>query len=322
LIWVWVDLRLDEELPVSNATVTVVNSNPKIWVTFDNELSFSIDEMVVKGPLRKISELSNILEQDQGLNFDFEPAKEKMNEAGSYSPPLLPFLQKHKKIDDLNLKVESCKPEILPVKVVGLVSRTLDVKCVDEEQNPIANATIDSPQLDMPVPEDWGADKHIAEVLLKPREIDHARISPLKKIPYIKLAAGQTREAPIPVSITMPSEPDRLTGTKITAATIGFVFSQNLVGKFDVELFNQPDMTTVSIKATDAAKNKYAQQPYHMLLYIRDEDKNATEELNRDVIYNFPEDSVRKGDIELNQTPVKARFKLIPISSTETPKPS
>jgi len=132
LIWFWADLALDEQLPVSTATVSIIRSNPKLWVSFDDASSVLVEEMVLKGPLRKIAEISKKLEDGEGLEIGFDAANEGMNEPGSYSLTLLPFLQKDKQIERLGLKVESCKPETLPIKVVGLVSKLLDVKCVDE----------------------------------------------------------------------------------------------------------------------------------------------------------------------------------------------
>lgn len=322
LIWVWADLALDEELPVSNVTIRVVKSNPQLWVSFDDASSVTIEEMVLKGPLRKIADIRRKLEKG-GLVIDFDAAKEKMNEPGSYPLSLLPFLQKDEEIKRLGLKVELCKPETLSVKVVGLVSRSLDVQCVDEDRNPIGGATVDPVQVDMLVPEDWGPGKRIAEVLLTPREIEHARITPINETPYIRLAAGQIREAPKPVRITMPLEPDRLTNYTITAPTLSIALSLNLLNNYKPELTNSDAvLLPIAIKATPEAERAYKKQPIpHMTLYILDNDKNTAEEqLKREVVYNFPEESVSKGEIKLNQQPVIARFKLTPISSAETPK--
>ncbi len=322
LIWVWADLALDEKLPVSNATIRIVKSNPKLWVSFDDAPSITIEEMVLKGPLQKIGEIRRKLEEEEGLEIDFDAAKEKMNEPGTYPLPLLPFLQKDNEIKRLGLKVESCKPEVLSVKVVGLVSRRLDVQCVDEDQNLISEAIVEQPQVEMLVPEDWGAEKRIAEVLLTLREIEQARISPIDERPYIRLAAGQTRDAPKLVRITMPPEPDRLSNYTITAPTLSIALSLNLLNNYKPELTNSDAvLLPIAIKATPEAERAYKLQPIpHMTLYILDNDKNTKEEqLKREVVYNFPEEFVRKGEIKLNQQPVIARFKLTPISSAETP---
>ena len=324
LIWVWADLALDEKLPVPNAAISVVNSDPRLWVSFDDASSVTLEEVVLKGPLRKINKISRKLDEGERLKIDFDAVKEKMSEPGSYSLNLLPFLKEDKEIKRLGLKVESCKPEMLSVKVVGLVSRRLDVKCVDEDQNPIDEATVEPAQVDMLVPDNW--EKRVAEVLLTPREIEQARVSPIKETPYIKLAAGQIRQAPKPVIITMPPEPDRLTNYTITAATLSIALSPTLQGKYYVEVTNLADvLLPIAIMATPEAERAYRLQPFpQMTLYILDSDKDTKEEqLKREVVYNFPEESVRKGEIKLNQQqkpPVTARFKLVPVSSTETSK--
>ncbi len=322
LIWVWADLALDEDFIVSNAAISVVKSNPELWVSFDDASSFTIEQVVLKGPLRKIDKIKRKLEEER-LEFGFDATKEQMNEPGSYSLTLLPFLEKDKEIKRLGLKIESCKPETLSVRVVKLVSRPLDVKCVDEDGNPIGGATVDPVQVAMLVPENWGPEKRIAEVLLTRREIELARVSPVKETPYIRLAADQTRQAAQSVEVTLPPEPDRLTTYTITAPTLSIALSLNMLPNYKPELTNSDEvLLPIAIKATPEAERAYKLQPIpHMTLYILDNDKNATEEqLKRKVVYNFPEEYVNKGEIKLNQLPVEAKFKLIPVSSTKASK--
>lgn len=326
LIWFWADLALDEDLPISNATISIVRSNPKLWVSFDGASSVPIEEVLLKGPLRRIAELNKKLEEQEWLKIDFDAASEGMNEPGSYSLSLLTFLKKDKEIKRLGLKVESCKPETLPVKVVGLVSRLLDVKCVDEGQNPISEATIDPAQVEMLVPEDWDSEKLIAEVKLTSREIEQARGSSINKTPYIRLALGQTRQVPQPVIITLPPELDRLSDLQVKARTISIALSPNLLqnllqGKFNFEVTNLNDVLgPIAIKATIEAKRAYENQSIpQMTLYVFDDDKNITDP-KREVVYNFPEESVSKGEIKLNQKPAVAKFKFVPVSSTEASK--
>lgn len=324
LIWVWADLALDEEFPISNVRIRVVKSNPELWVSFDDASSFTIEEIVLKGPLRKIANIRRKLEEER-LEIDFDSAKEKMNEPASYPLPLLPFLKKDEEIRRLGLKVESCKPETLSVKVVRLVSKPLDVKCVDEDGNPIGGATVDPVQVAMLVPEDWGPEKLIAEVLLTRREIEQARGTPIDETPYIRLAAGQTRQATQSVEVKLPPEPDRLTNYTITAPTLSIALSLTLQGKYYVEVTNLPEVQfPIVIRATPEAKRAYESQPSpRMTLYILDDDtKKGQEEQSKKVVYNFPPEFVRKGEIELSNTqqPAEAKFKLIPISSSEASK--
>ncbi len=56
---------------------------------------------------------------------------------------------------------------------------------------------------------------------------------------------------------------------------------------------------------------------YHVLLEIDDSDKDnqSAEPLRKELIYNFPPEYVRRNEILLNQQPVVARFKLIPVTA-------
>jgi hypothetical protein len=55
---------------------------------------------------------------------------------------------------------------------------------------------------------------------------------------------------------------------------------------------------------------------YQVILEIADED-DKDEEARRTVVYNFPEKYVSENEIKLNQPPVTAQFRLIPLPSAE-----
>jgi len=315
LIWVWADLALDEKLNVSNTTITVAKSNPKLWVTINEASSVSIEEVVVKGPLRRISELRRKLEEQGGLEISFDATEEKMDQSGSYTLPLIPFIQKNKEIKQFGLKVESCNPESLSVNVRGLVKKSLTVECLDENKIPLKAESIEPPKVDMFVPEDWQGEKLVAKVQLTRREINQAGVSVIKKIPYIELAADQRRQAAISVEIKMPPVEVRLKDYTITTATLGFSLSENLQGKYKVNVTNLNEVISpIAIRATPEAKQAYEGMRYQVILDIYDEDIKA-EEPRRLVVYNFPQEFVRKDEIVLSQAPVQARFKLAPVSA-------
>ena len=144
------------------------------------------------------------------------------------------------------------------------------------------------------------------------------------KKPYIELAPGETREAAKTVEITAPPEEERLSDYTITAAKLGFTLSPTLLGKYDVEVENLPDVIGgITIRATLEAKRAYEEMRYQVILEIDDEDARSTEPLRKELIYNFPAKYVRKDEIVLNQQPVIARFKLFKLKrlpSTETPE--
>ncbi|MHC4158007.1 MAG: hypothetical protein ACYSSO_02920 [Planctomycetota bacterium] len=320
LIWVWADLTLDEQFTISNITVSVAKStNPGLWVSFDDESSVSVKKMVLKGPASKVADVKRKLNEGT-LIFEFflDAETEGMVTPGEHHLSVLSFLKKSDQIRQRGLTVESCHPGTLPVRVVELVKKTLSVKCVDETQNPLNTAITEPAQVDMSVPVDWGGEKLTAKVQLSRREIDQARLLAVKKVPFVELAAGQIRDAPAPVKITMPPDEDLLADHTITTTTLVFSLSSNLQAKFKVEVANLDEVIrAITIRATADAKRAYEKMPHQVILEIKDEDAKSAEPLRRELIYNFPDEYVRKDEIRLNQQPAIARFKLIPLSAPQ-----
>lgn len=322
LIWVWADLALDEVFSVSSVNITAKSTNPGLWVSFGDKSSAFIDKMVLKGPASRIADVKRKLKDGSlVLEFFLDPGQtETIASPGEYTLPLLTFLRQSDQIKRLGLTVESCEPQTLSVKVVGLVKKPLTIRCVDETQNTIKAAAVEPKQLEMFVPEDWSGEKLIANVQLTRREIDQARLSAVEKTPFIEPAAGQIRELKRTVKITMPPEEDLLADYTITTARLRFSLSPNIQGKYKVVVDNLDEVIrTITIRATADAKRAYEKMPYQVTLEIDDEDAGATEPLRRNLIYNFPDEYLRKDDIRLNQQPVTARFKLIPLPAAETP---
>ncbi len=319
LIWIFADRALEEELPDKPATIVVDESaNPKLWVSF-NQASSADVRVTLSGPHAAVVDISRELKKGEKLEFDFDAAREKMDEPGEHTLTLLSFLQKDKKIKRLGLKIKSCDPNTLGVHVVKLVKKQLTVKCVDENQNLVKTETIQPKQVDMPVPEDWDGETLVATVLLMPREISQARVSAVKKAPYIELAPGQIRQVPTIVKVTMPQQEDSLSDHTITAVTLGVSLSANLQGKYIVEVTNLNEVIgAIAIRATQEAKSAYEGMRYHVILEIDDDDAKSTEP-RRELVYNFPSEYVRNDEIELKQQPVIAKFKLTPLLSAETP---
>ena len=322
LIWVWADLALDEVFSVSSVNITAKSTNPGLWVSFGDKSSAFIDKMVLKGPASRITDVKRKLKDGSlVLEFLLDPGQtETIASPGEYTLPLLTFLRQSDQIKQLGLTVESCEPQTLSVKVVGLVKKPLTIRCIDETQNTIKAAAVEPKQLEMFVPEDWSGEKLIANVQLTRREIDQARLSAVEKTPFIELAAGQIRELQGTVKITMPPEEDLLADYTITTARLRFSLSPNIQGKYKVVVDNLDEVIrTITIRATADAKRAYEKMPYQVTLQIDDEDAASAEPLRRNLIYNFPDEYLRKDDIRLNQQPVTARFKLIPMPAAETP---
>lgn len=318
LIWVWADLALDEKLSVSNITISVAKSADRsLLVSFidEHQSSFSINNVVLKGPASKVADVRRKLNVGL-LEFEFflDPEAEGITEPGAHLLNIPNFLRKSEQIKKLGLTVETCEPENATVNVVKLVKNSLTVQCFDESGIPLKAESIEPLKVDMFVPEDWQGEKLIAKVQLTRREINQARISAVEKTPYIELSADQRREAATAVKITMPPAEDALKSYAITTATLGFVLSENLQGKYAVQVTNLNEViSNIAIRATPEAKQAYEKMRYQVILEIDDADVKS-EESRGEVVYNFPKEFVRKDEIALNQTPVQARFKLVPIS--------
>jgi hypothetical protein len=318
LIWVWTDLDLDEELTVPRTTISVAYS-PGLLVSFEGKSEASINNIELKGPAKKIAEVKRGL--DDGtlpLDFTLNPEWEGMTTTGSHTLNVLDFLKRSDEIKALGgLTVEDCKQEIIDVNVVKLEKKSLEIECVNENGVPVKVASIEPQKVEMYVP----ADSRLkAQALLTSRDITQAKLSVAVVYPYVELAPGQTRTASRSVNIKMSPEADSLIEYRIEEATLGFTLGKNLLGFYNVEVINYNDLVSFSIFATSAAKEAYESQDFPITLIIPDDAADKPDlEQRRDVVYNFPEDFVRKNQIERREEPEEAKFKLIPLSPAETP---
>lgn len=294
LIWVYADLALDEEFTVFNAAIVVAKSDPSLWVSFNGQSSAVIGNIVLKGPASKISDVKRRL-KDSSLNLEFllDAGQEGMIEPDEYPLDLLDFLKKSDQIRGFGLTAESCEPAKLTVNVSQLVEKSLTVQCYDDGGNRREAESIDPPEAKIFVPEDWGREKLIAKVTLTPGEIEQARSAAIERTPCIELGTFQKREATRTVKIKMPPKEDPLSEYPISP-TIGYCLSENLQGKYKVEVTNlRQVLDYMVIRATAEAKRAYELQPLpQMTLYILDGDekKGPTEPPRRKVVYNFPEE--------------------------------
>lgn len=334
LIWVFADLALDEELTISNLKLSVAKSvNPALWVTFSGQSSVPLEKVVLKGSARKIAELRQRINAGRFIReFYFDPENEKMASPGEHLLDVADFLKGTDSIRQLGLTVTSTDPNTLTVSVVELQKKQVVVRCLDDNQNLLKVASIEPAQVEAFVPAERGGAALEAKVSLNRREIEQARLAPIEKTPMVELAPGQNREAASSVKITLPKEQERLQEYLITSVRLGVSLSANLEGKYKVELLNpETAMGSVAIRATPEAKRAYENMRYHVILEIDDSDKDSrpdksspaagepAPEIRRDLVYDFPPEFLRKDEIALNQPPVQARFRLVPIAAETAP---
>ncbi len=310
LIWAWAEKALNKELSDTPATIVAESTDPKLWASFSKQPSVDL-KITLSGPAAKIAEVRrNLRSGEQGLSFYFDIVQEKKTEPGEYPLDLLTFLQKSSETREQGLKVISCEPTTLSVQVVKLVSRSITVECLDENRIPIKLESIEPAMIDMLVREDWSGEQLKAEVVLAQHQIEQARLAAITVKPYIELVPGTKRYTDTPVSIKLAPIQERLQ-EYVIPTTIGTILSENLQGKYTVELQNRSDIpSAIKIKATQQAQLAYRNRPFKMLLEIQDGDETAEGSLTRQLVPNFPAEHVRKDEIILNQQPIKARFKL------------
>ncbi len=321
LIWVWADLALDETLPVSGAVITIGESASNRWASIGGRTSVTMDNIVLTGPASKIAEARRRI-RDRAPNspsFEFflDTEQEEMAEPNEYANfDVRDFLRRTDQIRRSGLTVDSCKPPTLTVKVALLLERSLSIQCVDESGNLLKHETIEPPTVSMFVPEDWGRNEP-ARVTLTAREIEQARAAPIPVTPYIDLPDGQRRQSRTVAKVKILPEEDRLTRAPITTATLGYLLSANLQGRYKVDVSNMNEVIgAIQIRATEQARQAYEQMRYQVLLEIDDEDTKSMEG-RRELIYNFPVEFRRKDEIMLDQPPVIAQFKLRRLPSAD-----
>ena len=321
LIWVWADLATDTEYPIPRITIKMGRSRPNLWISFGGESAVDINDVVLKGPVSKINEAKGIIGNDpQKLEFTLDAEQQErygFTKPGKYPLNVQDFIRNYEWIHPLGLSVPACEPTVVDVNVVELVERQLTVRVQNQDRAFLEPETVDPSEVVMYVPRDWGGEKLTAYVVLSQSEITRARKEAITKTPYIELATGQNRQARVPVKIRMPLQEDPRVEYAIDQPILVFGFSANTQGKYIAEVENLVEVLSIAVRATEAAKQAYEDMSFQVLLVILDEDVNKAEEgleIQRDVIYNFPEEYVRRNEIELVNPKATATFKLVPVS--------
>jgi len=326
LIWVWSDLAQDDRLLLSDVQIKVAKSTDQsLWVNFVVEgadpnlrTSVALDTVVLKGPAARVSEVKS--RKNRGaldLNLFLVPEQEELASAGRHTVNVLDFLRKNDVIRSLGLTVESCEPASLTVQTQTLVEQDVTVECVGIDQGLVA--TFNPSSVTAYVPK---GKTLTAKIPLTPEEQNVAKISPVAKNPYVELtsALDQRRVLATKVAVALAPAQTLLKENQVPAS-YGFCLSGNLQGVYRVVLDKETDKTkllAVKVKATEEAFNAYKNAPTQLVLYIQDEDATKEGPIEREFVFEFPEDYVRRGEIEANQAKPKVKFTLEPITLSPT----
>ncbi|MBE0537832.1 MAG: hypothetical protein IH624_19400 [Phycisphaerae bacterium] len=322
LIWAWAYLALEETMPATGTLSISPATRSDLFVSFEEQPASLNIQLTLKGSPGQMNELKKRLRADdtdpqkERLEFFYDVELENHSAPGRYPLDLLTFLNESDKLKNLAVSVEHCEPATINVKVDQLTQKWFNVQVLDENKEPLRAELIEPSTIQMHGYEHWSGDSLKANVILTAAMIDKARREPVSERPFIELQPGRRRWFTTPVAIKLPSTEsplkDRVTSPLLK---LGIIYSKNLQGKYNLELTNENDLRTVQYKASDAAYNAYEKMPYLIMIEVRDGDENR-ENVHRPIIYNFPTDFVRKGEIELTGAPREAVFKLVPIDET------
>ncbi len=328
LIWVWADLAQDEQIELSGIVVQLAkSSDPTLWVNFvverqkpDLQSSVPLDTVILKGPASRVAEVTRLKKKESlDLNLFLAPEKEGLTQEGVSTRDVLDLLKRSDEIRKLGLTVENCEPRTLTIRTRKLVKTTVPVECVGLD--PSVQVELEPSQVEAFVPADE-AQTLKATIQLTAAEQEQAKNLTLEKTPYLELIPGQRRELAAKVKIRLAPAENVLQERPVLPATLGYCFSQNVQGKFQVVLSNDPPQPSmILVRATQLAYQAYQASPYQMILPIHDADRQSTEPwITRQVVFLFPEEYVARGEIKANQPAPVVKFRLEPVAEPNPEK--
>lgn len=315
LIWAWAFLSQETD----NTWVVILKTAPAatsdFMVTFNNGQN-QVDNLrlTLKGTPDKISEL-NQQYRNEKLEFYYDPKEFGHDSDNDYSLDMVEYFRNHPKIKEYALTVESCQPDKIEVHVEKLVPRLLVIQCIDENGTAIKHESIEPAQVEIPVRKEYTGS---AYVMLTAQQAERARRLPVTEKPYVEITPGKRHYAQNTVKITLPAtEPLK---EQVIQPMIGYVISPALLGKYKIDLVNESELKTIrNIRATDKAFEAYKKQRYHILIEIKDGDETLSEIPPRPVLYNFPPEFQKDGQIEAPNPPQQAQIKLTPLAAPAAP---
>jgi hypothetical protein len=283
----------------------------------DLQTSVTLNTVVLKGPASRVAEVRRL--NDTGtldLDLFLAPDQEESVPEGDSTQNVLDFLKRNDQIRKLGLTVESCEPRTLTVRLRKLVRANVPVECAGVDAS--VQVALDPSMVEAFVPD---PETFKATIVLTPADQEQARNVPIEKTPYIELAPGQRRDVSTRVKVKLAPAENVRDAWSVTAK-LGLCFSQNVQGRYQVVLDNDndPALANVLIRATRAAYEAYSDATYHMILHIRDEDRQQ-ESVTRQVVFTFPEEYVRRDEIREGRPAPEVKFRLVPIAEPTTATP-
>ena len=336
LIWAWAFLSQEKEDSFHGTLIVSPQSDPSLLVSFSVDGIQYGQQVPLKlnfiGTPAKISDLARRSKlaprgdvQREALDYTYNPVDERHTETKTYTIDLLYFLQNHSKTKELALTLNSCEVANKPVTQIQvdvevLEKKWLKIRCLDENDVLVTDAIIEPASIEMYVRK---SDPAEATIQLSREQIDRARKQAVLAKPFVQLGTAGRSTATESVSVTLPQVSELESRPFQTNKPIGFIMSQKLQNEYKVEIGNLSAVrSSVQIKATDEAFNAYQNMQYPLLIEIRDSDTIANPIPPKSVIFNFPAEYIRNGQIELaDPTIAKTRQATIKLTPIAVPAP-
>ncbi|NLH15027.1 MAG: hypothetical protein GX455_00465 [Phycisphaerae bacterium] len=326
-ILIWTYAYLAQEEKISRMATLAVGGGVRsdLQVIFDRPTPIPLN-LTLQGPASKVAVLKRRLlaadtDQDkERLDFLYDPETQNQSLPGTYTLTIIDLLQADEKLRDMGLRVIDCDVKTVKVTVDQLVEKRLTIQCVDPSGKILQPETLEPATMAMFVRKEYEGP---AMITMTSQQVELARKSVLHLRPYVTLGSQQVY-AKNSVSVKLPAT-EVLLQSRPLQPRVGLLVSRNLLGKYQVELVNEDELTSVTtILATPEAFSEFEKNLYQVLVEVRDDDVTlaSTEGVKRPVVYNFPPASVRLGEIQLDPTvPVRqAHFRLIPLAAPAASK--
>ncbi len=319
LIWTWAFLSLEESKDYIGSLDLAAGIDKQLLVSFSKYDQSLPLKLIFKGSPAKITELSRKYRAPQNdpdkerLDYYFNPVDQGYTKENTYTLSISEFLRENSKTQELALSLESVDPDQIEVQVEILSKKRLPIQCLDEIGAPLKSAEVDPAWVEMYVREGYSGSAYVA---LSQQQVDLARQQPIQTRPYIEVGT-QTRYSDAEVTVNI-LQTDTLISRPYKPQRIGFVMSPSLQEKYEPQIENETELRgTIQVRATDEALKAYENMRYQLLIEIWDEDTTLPEIPPKEVIYNFPIEYVKSGEIELVETGTakSATIKLIPVTA-------
>lgn len=325
VIWAWAFLSLEKETSLFGSVELSPSAEPDYFVTFEEGKSRVAVKITFRGAPAKIAELEKRHRAPDAdpyrerLDFYYDPKEYGHTQPGTYQISLDELIRRGVRLRALALSVVGCDPASIQVQVQRLVLREVPVEVRDEANQLLVPESVEPATVPMYVQE---GKETAARVVLTANQIETARFRPVRERPFIILGPGEKRQyASQTVLVRMPSSlPLEAQVFQTTSDRIGFIMPAELVGAYKVEILD--DLKTIHFRSTPEAKTQYQLQSYHLLIQVLPGDQLLEQTPPRPVIYNFPQDLLRRGLIEAPDPPAMVRIRLIPVSSSPAPPPA